>query len=314
MNDEEAHESSDIVTDDGILSSQPFRSRRSESVSSTPHIQPTPLSQSHTAADLCYMPRVNTSQSNLSIKSGRSGKSSRSRLGRRSRRNTERSDDPPGRPSVDKAFSFASRRSNTEPEPLTRDEKIREKRRQFNEKEASKDRKQHRQEIKRRETDEAKSVKQGRKSSLSQHERPQLEQRASSKIQSIRKTTRTNTEKSEELRARSYDDARPANLTALPKQAVVEEKPRRAARTANEPPGTWPRFSTWRICVLVFVSVRSVVPDTHLAFGYMHGEMIDFVVGPDAYAWRRFDEIHIYDSTVGRNWASWIYTGIWMLV
>jgi hypothetical protein len=249
MNDEEAHESSDIVTDDGILSSQPFRSRRSESVSSTPHIQPTPLSQSHTAADLGYVPKVNTSQSNLSIKSGRSGKSSRSRLGRRSRRNTDRSDDPSGRPSVDKAFSFVSRRSNTEPEPLTRDEKIREKRRQFNEKEASKDRKQQQQEIKRRETDEAKSIKQeerrARKSSLSQHERPRLEQKSSSKIQSIRKTTRTNTEKREELRARSYDDARPANLTALPQQAVVEEKPRRAERTLNEPPGTWPRFSTW---------------------------------------------------------------------
>jgi hypothetical protein len=26
------------------------------------------------------------------------------------------------------------------------------------------------------------------------------------------------------------------------------------------------------------------------------------------------DEIHVYDSTVGRNWPSWIYAGIWMLV
>ena len=249
MNDDEAHESSDIVTDDGILSSQPFRSRRSDSVSSTPYIQPTPLSQSHTAADLGYVPKVNTSQSNLSIKSGRSGKSSRSRLGRRSRRNTERSDDAAARASLDKAFSLVSRRSNTEPEPLTRDERIREKRRQFIEKEASKDRKQQRQELKRRETDEAKSMKQdergARKSSLSQHERPRLEQRSSSKIQSIRKITRRDTEKSQELRARSYDDARPANLTALPKQAVVEEKPRRSENSSSEAPGTWPRFSTW---------------------------------------------------------------------
>lgn len=248
MNDEEAHESSDIVADDGILAGATFRARRSESISSTPHIQPTPLSQSYTAADLGCIPKYNTSQTNLSTKSGRSGKSSRSKLGR-PRRNTERSDhvpDPSTRTSTDKAFSVVSRRSDTDAQ--TRDERIREKRRQFNEKEASKDRKREREELKRRETDEAKSTKreerQGRRSSLSQAERPWISQ-SSSKFAGL-KTSRRNSEKgSYELRSRSYKEARPAQLTALPKRAAVSEKTRRAERNPTEPPGMWPRFSTW---------------------------------------------------------------------
>ena len=238
MNDDEAHESSDIVTDDGILPGAPFRARRSVSISSTPQIQPTPLSQSHTAADLGYVPKLNTSQTNLSIKSGRSGKSSRSKLGR-PRRNTERSD--PNRASLDKAFSFVSRRSD--PDPQTRDERIREKRRQFMEKEASKDRKQERQELKRRETEEAKEERQRRKSEASQSERPRVVKKISSRKGEGRKE-----KPREELRSRSYDETRPAQMTALPRhghEPGMSEKSRRREREENESPGAWPRFSTW---------------------------------------------------------------------
>jgi hypothetical protein len=239
MNDDEAHESSDIVTDDGILPGQPFRARRSVSISSTPQIQPTPLSQSHTAADLGYVPKLNTSQTNLSIRSGRSGKSSRSKLGR-PRRNTERSDSD--RISLDKAFSFVSRRSD--PDPQTRDERIREKRRQFIEKEASKDRKQERQELKRRETEEAKEERQRRKSEASQTERPRIVK----KISSARKVERSKEKPKEEFRARSYDETRPAQITALPRhghEAGISEKNRKRERDSSASPGTWPRFSTW---------------------------------------------------------------------
>lgn len=251
MNDEEVHESSDIVTEDDILVGQNFRNKRSMSISSTPQIQPTPLSQSYTAADLGQVPKLTSeSQTNLSI---RSGKSSKSKHGR-SRRNTERSDNgppPSNRNSVDKAFSFVSRRSDTEPQ--TRDEKIAEKRRQFAEREAKKER----QELKRRETDEAKTVRkeerQRRKSEASQTERPRRQ--SAPKIQSIKKV-RKNSEKAptEQLRSRSYDETRPAQLTALPRHGQEpgtsekqrSEKQRRADRDENSSSsGTWPRFSTW---------------------------------------------------------------------
>ena len=243
MNDDEAHESSDIVTDDDILVGQNFRARRSVSVSSTPQIQPTPLSQSHTAADLGYVPKFNTSQTNLSIKSGRSAKSSKSKLGR-PRRDTERSDHraPSIRTSTDKAFSFVSRRSD--PDPQTRDERIREKRRQFNEKEASKERKREREELKRRETEEMKEEKQRRKSEASQTERPKISQ-SGGKITGIRKTRRNTEKRGEELRSRSYDEVRPAQLTALPREDGTSEKTRGPQRDSKDSSGTWPRFSTW---------------------------------------------------------------------
>jgi hypothetical protein len=244
MNDDEAHESSDVVTDDDILVIQNFRTRRSVSISSTPQILPTPLSQSHTAADLGYVPKLNTSQTNLSTKSGRSAKSSKSKLGR-PRRDTERSDHaaaPSIRTSTDKAFSFVSRRSD--PDPHTRDERIREKRRQFNEKEANKDRKREREELKRRETEEMKEERQRRKSEASQTERPRITQ-SSGKITGIRKVRRDTEKRGEELRSRSYDDVRPAQLTALPRQDGTSEKRRRSERDSNSSSGTWPRFSTW---------------------------------------------------------------------
>ena len=243
MNDDEAHESSDIVTDDDILIGQNFRSRRSVSISSVPQILPTPLSQSHTAADLGYVPKLNTSQTNLSTKSGRSAKSSKSKLGR-SRRDTERSEHAPPsiRTSTDKAFSFVSRRSD--PDPQTRDERIREKRRQFAEKEANKDRKREREELKRRETEEMKEERQRRKSEVSHTERPQVSQ-SSGKITGIRKVRRDTEKRGEELRSRSYDEVRPAQLTALPRHEQQSEKRRRSEKDSSSSSGTWPRFSTW---------------------------------------------------------------------
>lgn len=175
MNDEERNESDDVLTDDDFRLGHGFRTRRSVSISSTPVIAPTPLSQSHTALDLSMVPKFtssslgnagNTSQTNLSLKSNRSGKSSKSRpSGTRSRRNTERSFDTPtstsARTSFDKAFSFASvgggRRSDTD--PLTRDQRIQAARRKFEEREGKKERKAEERVLKRRETEEAKRRK-----------------------------------------------------------------------------------------------------------------------------------------------------------
>ena len=75
VNGEEADESDDVVDDDFRLG-HGFRNRRSVSVSSTPQVAPTPLSQSHTADDLGLVPKLtSTSQTNLSVKSGRSSRS-----------------------------------------------------------------------------------------------------------------------------------------------------------------------------------------------------------------------------------------------
>ena len=245
MNDEEAHESSDIVTEDDISIGPNFRTRRSASISSTPQIQPTPLSQAYSAADLGIVPKYNTSQSNISIKSGRSAKSSsRSKL-TRPRRNTDRSDQRNAsshRNSIDKAVSIVSRRSDTD--PRSRDERIQEKRRQFNEKEANKDRRQEMSQIKRRETNESREERQRRKSEASQSGRPSTSQ-SGNKIKSLRKVRKPDEKRSEELKGRSYDDTRPAPLTALPNQAMISEKGKRAQRESKGSSGTWPRFSTW---------------------------------------------------------------------
>lgn len=177
LNDEEARESSDIVTDEDVPRPG-IRSNRSMSISSTPQINPTPLSQSQTIADLGEVPKLtSSSQTNLSIRSARSMKSLKSKLGR-SRTNTNRSAEflantPSSRTSIDKAFSMVSRRSN--PDPLTRDERIRAERRKFEAKEANKDRKMDNQAFKRHESDMAKDYKkqerQRRKSEASERSR-----------------------------------------------------------------------------------------------------------------------------------------------
>jgi hypothetical protein len=251
INEDEASESDDLVEDDFRLG-HGYRSKRSMSISSVPAIAPTPLSQSVTADDLGIVPKLtSTSQTNLSIRSGKSGKSSRSRHGRM-RRETGPSFDlptsPSSRTSFDKAFSFVSRKSD--PEPQTRDERIRAARRKFEEKEANKDRRAEKEYMKRRQSEEAKKAKkdeaQSRKSEASA--RPKItkinrnETRASPKKQPI------DEEQNEKIPSRSYEEYRPAHQMSLPRygqEAGMSEKaPRAQERKPNAQTG-WVRFSAW---------------------------------------------------------------------
>ncbi|KAI7659925.1 hypothetical protein KC318_g10409, partial [Hortaea werneckii] len=53
----------------------------------------------------------------------------------------------------------------------------------------------------------------------------------------------------EQLRAQSYDEARPADLTSLPRQGDVpgmsEKVPRLTERKVRDAQGGWVRFSAW---------------------------------------------------------------------
>ncbi|KAI7173898.1 hypothetical protein KC316_g9455, partial [Hortaea werneckii] len=164
VNAEEIQESDDVFEDDLALG-QAQRNKRSMSTNSIPAMPPPPLLHSHTAKDLGMVPKLTSaSQTNLSIQSGRSEKSSRNkRCG--PKRETGASFDIPttasSRTSFDKAFSFVSKKSDGE--PVGRDERIREARRKFEEKEAYKDRKYEKEKLKRRQTDEAKKEKQEEK-------------------------------------------------------------------------------------------------------------------------------------------------------
>ncbi|KAK5121193.1 hypothetical protein LTR85_005677 [Meristemomyces frigidus] len=258
LNEDEANESDDVLEDDFRLG-HGFRSKRSMSISSTPAIAPTPLSQTYTADELGLVPKLTSvSQTNLSIKSGRSAKSSKSRNGR-PRRDTSRSFDlqtsPSSRTSFDKAFSFVSRKSDTDPQ--TRDERIRAARMKFEEKEASKDRRMQQEQLKRRETDDAKSArKQERQRGKSEAaERPRVPKQSqgggggggdSRGNPKKRKDEQTDTEK---LHSKSYDDYRPANRMSLPRQGLhagaSEKTPRGNERKPRGAQSGWVRFSAW---------------------------------------------------------------------
>ncbi|KAK4543957.1 hypothetical protein LTR36_004731 [Oleoguttula mirabilis] len=258
VNEDEANESDDVLEDDFRLG-HGFRSKRSMSISSTPAIAPTPLSQTYTADELGLVPKLTSiSQTNLSIKSGRSAKSSKSRHGR-PRRDTSHSFDlqtsPSSRTSFDKAFSFVSRKSDTDPQ--TRDERIRAARQKFEEKESSKERRLQYEKLKRRETDEAKTVrrqdKQGRKSEASEQRTRVLKQnqagggggggRGSPKKRNDAQAD------NEKLRSKSYDEYRPANGMSLPRQGLqagASEKTSRVnERKARGAQSGWVRFSAW---------------------------------------------------------------------
>ncbi|EME46636.1 hypothetical protein DOTSEDRAFT_70597 [Dothistroma septosporum NZE10] len=256
INDEEANESDDIVEDDFRLGNG-FRTRRSMSISSTPALMPTPLSQSHTAIELGLMPKLtSTSQSNLSMTSD---KSSRSRHNR-PRGNTDLSQEntPSSRTSLDKAFSFVSKRNLSDPEPQTRDEKIREARRKFEEKEAEKDRKI---ESKRRNSEAKQRSRQNSSALPGPPLKPALKQ-----IDITQKKRGTlaaatvgadaedekRTGKPREFQALSYEDHRPTNAASLPRYGSApgesEKTPRSAyeSRPGNDrPAGVGMRFSTW---------------------------------------------------------------------
>ncbi|RMX74953.1 hypothetical protein D0869_12082 [Hortaea werneckii] len=249
VNAEEIQESDDVFEDDLALG-QAQRNKRSMSTNSIPAMPPPPLLHSHTAKDLGMVPKLTSaSQTNLSIQSGRSEKSSRNkRCG--PKRETGASFDIPttasSRTSFDKAFSFVSKKSDGE--PVGRDERIREARRKFEEKEAYKDRKYEKEKLKRRQTDEAKKEKQEekqrRKSEASERTRPSNQ--SSPKKATGKKSFNL---ENEQLRAQSYDEARPADLTSLPRQGDVpgmsEKVPRLTERKVRDAQGGWVRFSAW---------------------------------------------------------------------
>ncbi|KAK3710748.1 hypothetical protein LTR37_010167 [Vermiconidia calcicola] len=238
LNEDEARESSDIVTDDDLRLSQNFRNR-SMSISSTPQPQPTPLSQSHTAADLGYVPKLTSpSQTNLSI---RSAKSSKSRLGR-PRRDTDRSESffapsQSSRTSLDKPFSFVSRRSD--PDPATRDERIRAARRKFEEKEANKDRKEA---MKRREVDQDRREQRRRGESDS----ATLDQRKIPRAGRGGSESRTGRRDSEKLGGSVRPSTQPGHITALPGHRTEHRLSGKQTRTQEiksaAPLSGWERF------------------------------------------------------------------------
>jgi len=247
LNQEEADESDDVVEDEFRLGNG-FRSRRSVSISSTAQNNPTPLSQSHTAGDIDFAPRPCASQTNLSMRSG-SGRSEQSKQGR-SRRNTDMSllehdPSPTSRPSFDKAFSFVSRRSETDAQ--SRDELIRTARRKFEEKEATKSRK-----------DEKRRERQRLKSDAAENPHatnPSTTDGATEKRRrksSVTATAGAGRDDDAKLRAMSYDDFRPAHVATLPRYGNAPgESEKRQIQHSIEPKrsinsdSTWMRFSTW---------------------------------------------------------------------
>ncbi|EMC98694.1 hypothetical protein BAUCODRAFT_65852 [Baudoinia panamericana UAMH 10762] len=240
-----ADEAADIFDDEYRLG-HGYRSNRSMSISSAAPGLPTPLSQSHTADDLGLVPKLTShSQTNLSI---RSGKSSKSKLGR-ARGDTSRSFDQANpsssRTSFDKAFSFVSRKSDSEPQ--TRDERIRAERQKFQEKEANKDRKLEQERSKRKETDERRRDRQRRKSEASL--RAQRAQHAASGGPKKSKKVVDAEDDNEKLRSRSYEDYRPAHHMTLPRQGVEagtsEKAPRAPERKTSAPQSGWIRFWAW---------------------------------------------------------------------
>ena len=145
--DDEAEESVGVLTNDIRQPDyEPWKPRRSISISSNPAI--TPLSQTYTAGSLTKL--TSASQSNLSIRSQPSYDQIKTG---RPHRNTGRSSDYPATPSartsIDKAFSFITRTSEPE-DAASRAAAIRAARRAFEEKEAAKDRKYEKEEVKRR--------------------------------------------------------------------------------------------------------------------------------------------------------------------
>lgn len=258
INENEADESDDIVEDEFRLGNG-FRTRRSMSISST--AQPTPLSQSHTASDLGLVPKLtSSSQTNLSLKSAHSSTG-------RPRRNTDRSQEyvpsPSSRTSFDKAFSFAKR---SDPEPQTRDERIREARRKFEEKEANKDRKYEREAGKRRASEAKRQERQRQKSEPTL--KPGMKQVSSDDRKKSRKdssaTAHAGAEdektgrrhRTDSLQAMSYEAHRPALLPyhgsspggserRLNEKGPKYEYEPRTTRPDTNKDGGWIRFSTW---------------------------------------------------------------------
>jgi hypothetical protein len=263
LNEDEADESSDVVDDEFKLGNS-YRSRRSMSISSTPQIAPTPLSQSHTALDLGIVPKLtsNVSQSNISVRSTRTGSSPDKQISRSRGESSilqEQAISPSARTSIDKAFSFVSRKSELEHQ--SRDDRIREARRKFEEKEADKARKAEKEAYKRRESDRSKTDRQEerqvRRSEAS--DRIGISSGSASRRTSIvgaalQKKQHKRLEKRDsitgKLDARAYENYAESNEASLPvrgrKAGASEKTPATVQEYRPKPAkGSWIKFETW---------------------------------------------------------------------
>jgi len=255
LNEDEANESSDMV-DDEFKPGYGYRSRRSMSISSTPQIAPTPLSQSHTALDLGMVPKLTTdvSHTNLSTLSKNTEPSppKQHRLRGGSSNSQDQPISPSTRTSLDKAFSFVSRKSDVE--LTSRDDRIREARRKFEEKEAEKDRKAEKVAHKRQESDRSKSIRkeerQARKSEASDRNGSRRPSVVSTTLQ--RKTRKDSKRDSmnEKLDARPYEAYAEPEESSLPIRGVMAGASEKTPSTiqqyrAKPAKGTWVKFETW---------------------------------------------------------------------
>lgn len=238
--EEEAEESSDIIANEMHLSDtrDSWRQHRSTSTSSVPRLQQADVSYTHSTASLTKL--ANASQSNVSTKSDKSAKEKSGRP----RRNTDRSFDatsPSSRTSFDKAFSFLSRSTELQEDPAARAASIRAARRAFEEKEAAKDRKLAKEQIKRRDTEEKqrakKEDKQRRKSETSDRHRRSRSDSGNTAIIN------------EKVPGKEYSNFAPVHNLSLPVHGQhVPAAPTRANADLSKTKvakGGWMRFMAW---------------------------------------------------------------------
>jgi hypothetical protein len=246
------------VVDDEFKLGNGYRSRRSMSISSTPQIAPTPLSQSHTALELGMVPKLtsNVSQSNLSTLSTKSGSSppKQSRSRGESTISEDQAISPSSRTSIDKAFSFVSRKSDVE--LTSREERIREARRKFEEKEAEKSRKAEKEAYKKQESDRSKlhrhEEKQSRRSEASDRNGSRRPSIVSTTLQMSknRKGDRKRDSITEKFDSRAYENYAESNEASLPvrgrKAGASEKTPATVQKYHPKPAkGSWVKFETW---------------------------------------------------------------------
>jgi len=225
-NEEEVRESLDIVGEDDFrLAGYGGRGRRSVSISSTP--QPTPLSQSHTAAELGMVTGFKGSKGDVSVKSGKSKGAGREG-GNTGPKSVERE-----RMSEEMAFSLKSSSKRSDPDQSNED-RIAALRRDFAEKEASKRQKREREEMKRKESDLAKEAR--------KEERQTRRSEAGDRKLKSREGSR---EKKGGVKAKSYDSMRPGHITSLPSSRLAgyDEKGSRTLQAEErKPEGGWHKF------------------------------------------------------------------------
>lgn len=244
--DDEVEESTDVLAGElRCTSLDPWRFRRTASTNSAPYGLSTVSSKTHSAGSLTRL--TNGSQSNLSTRSTNSIGSTREAQTGHPRGSAAKSLDlgttTSSRTSFDKAFTRSVR--NAEPEdPATRAANIRALRRAFEEKQAAKERKYEKEELKRRDTEETKRAK-----------KEDWQRRKSETIERIRH--RRSTSGSLSLggfnEKAASDQARPNHRQtlslSLPIQGVLDEESELRAKTemskTKAAKSVWVRFRAW---------------------------------------------------------------------